>query len=199
MTVRDLPAVPIRKRWRWARILVEEIVPGRRWPRTRRVGYWWTLIGGSRPVTVDGEAMAGVVGGPGRMSAYGSAMTAVLLMGVAMATVVLVPPPPSLTAFLAAFAAGRVTVHAQRGWPFGRRRGLVWVANVVRDPRCPPGAGAVVMDALCSWADGGDRPLALETPHPRLVSYYEDFGFACWGNVRKGQQRMLRQPRQRVG
>ena len=189
-------AVPIRERWRWAKILVKVMDDGRPRPRLRRVGYWWTLIGGAVPVTVDGGAMAGLVIGPGRMSAYGSASLAVLLMAPAMAMAMSVPPPWGLAAFLLAFAAGRVTVHAQRCWRFGRRRAVVWVSNVVRDPRYPKGTGRVVMEAVCEWADADERPLALETRHPTLVSYYEEFGFGCVGpRVEEGRsQAMFRAP-----
>lgn len=191
-------AVPIIDRWRWAQILVEAMDDGRPRRRLRRVGYWWTLIGGSLPVTVDGGAMAGLVIGTGRMSAYGTAFVAVLFLAAAMAMAMYVPPPWGLAAFLLAFAAGRVTVHAQRCWRFGRRRAVVWVSNVVRDPRYPKGTGRVVMDAVCEWADADERPLALETRHPTLVAYYEEFGFGCVGPRVGGgrQQVMFRTPTQ---
>lgn len=44
-----------------------------------------------------------------------------------------------------------------------------------------PGSGAVVMGALAAEADRKGWTLALDTGHPRLVEYYQQFGFSPLG------------------
>lgn len=53
---------------------------------------------------------------------------------------------------------------------------LEWLC---RRPRTPPGAGAAVLRALCSYADRTGRPVRLLVlaGRNRLITYYERFGF----------------------
>lgn len=43
--------------------------------------------------------------------------------------------------------------------------------------RAPKGNGAKVLDKVCEWANKHNVPLRLWTVVPKLVPYYEAFGF----------------------
>lgn len=159
------------------------------WPFARRsclrVVMWVTLLVCERRVNADGTALLMLNPRPGRslrrLVAVGAGWFVVLL-GLA---VVWVPLFWAAVAVQVAFLGPLVVASwgsrtARRQLKsFGPKEPSRYVHSVASVER---GAGAMVMSDLAAEADGKGWLLALDTGHPRLVEYYQAFGFSVLGH-----------------
>lgn len=183
------------------------------WPLMRRgslrVAMWVVLVLCERRVNDAGTALCILTPhSPGAwLRAAGRALALFLLaVAVAIAFAVVWLPLPLCLAILLLLAIGPC---ARSGWrnrraqsqlsaagPFGPH---VYIHGVARspEPECK-GEAAIVMARLAEEADKRGWILALDAGAPRLVAYYEQFGFEplgppvtmTWGST----VRMARRP-----
>jgi hypothetical protein len=72
------------------------------------------------------------------------------------------------------------------------------LGTIVRPMDQPKGMGAVIVQALCELADDTSRPIKLDVAsnEPKLILYYEQFGFRLTGTHNLGIVQMRRAPNQ---
>lgn len=71
------------------------------------------------------------------------------------------------------------------------------IGLIIRPESAPPGTGAEIMQGLCNLADDTNRAIGLDvgSNEPKLILYYERFGFYLTGRHTRGIVEMRREPR----